>query len=164
MQNNFPELFLKSWRLSCLIKFHNGIIRKKHTVPEAQVINFMHRVSMSYIFQLSWNYNNPMSLKRNGGCCQNEDVLCFTFTTGSIPGWIKMTGMKAWRCCLTTWFVTMSTWSWRDEWYKVILVFIHSLSHSFSQHVVSTYHMQSIDRGPLNSKMKKKMFLLARDS
>jgi hypothetical protein len=52
-------------------------------------------MSKPYIFQLSWNYNNPVSLRRNGGCYKNEDVLCFTRKTGSILGWIKVIGMMA---------------------------------------------------------------------
>lgn len=124
-------------------------------------------MSKPYIFQLSWNYNNPISLRRHGGCCKNEDVLCLTCITGSVFGWTKMIGMKTCRCCFTNILVTSSKPCLHDhgELNDVIKsLFIHSFNHSFNQHLVSTYHIQSSSLGPLNSKIQKNVFLLARDS
>lgn len=53
----------------------------------------MYRMSKFYIFQLSWNYNNFVFFRRNGGCYKNEDVFCFIRKIGSIFGWIKVIGM-----------------------------------------------------------------------
>lgn len=128
----------------------------------------MCRISKAYIFQLSWNYNNPIPLKRNGDCRKNEDVLCFPCITGSSLGFLKMIGMKAWRCRLTNWFITsfkpFLTWLWLAKWCKLNFVSIQPFNNSFNQHLLSTYYMRSIEPEPLNWKMRKKVLFLTKNS